>query len=98
MPAFESLNVTRVVRQLFCDSRRAFKVRRKDNLEKHFTVNGLSKNRMFSRRTWGLETQLDEKHFKDLEESFISAAHQAKDWLDWWTLENLGELEDLGEP
>ena len=76
---------------LFCASRRAFQVRRNDNLAKYFTVKGLSKKRRFFKAHKGLETQLDEKHFKDLEESCISAVHQAKDWLDWWTLENLGE-------
>ena len=52
----------------------------------------------FSRRTRGLETQLDEKHFKDLEESFISSVHQAKDWLDWWTLEQLGSWVEPVHP
>ena len=68
---------------VFCDSRRAFQVRRNDNLAKYFTVKGLSKKRRFFKAHRGLETQLDEKHFKDLEGSFISAVHQAKDWLDW---------------
>ena len=83
---------------VFCASRRAFQVRRNDNLAKYFTVKGLSKKRRFFKAHRGLETQLDEKHFKDLEESFISAVHQAKDWLDWWTLENLGEPSTSAEP
>ena len=66
----------------FCDSRRAFNIRRKDNFEKHYTVKGLSKKRKLFKAYRGLEEQLDEKHFKDLENSFITAVHQAKDWLD----------------
>ena len=83
---------------VFCESRRAFKVRRKDNLEKHFTVNGLPKRRRFFKAHRGLEARLDEKHFKDLEESFVSAVHEAKGWLDWWSLEHLGEWTEPVHP
>lgn len=67
---------------VFCESRRAFKVRRKDNVEKLFTVKGLSKKRKLFKAYRGLEEQLDDEHYKDLENSFIAAVRQAKDWLD----------------
>ena len=69
---------------LFCQSRRAFTVRREDNQERHFTIKGLSKNRKFFKAHKGLEDRLEEDHFKDLEQLFISAGFEAKEWLDWW--------------
>ena len=66
----------------FCASRRSFKVKRKDNFEKNWTVLGLSKQRKLLEAYMGIEEELPDKDFEDLEKSFKAAVAQAKDWLD----------------
>ena len=66
----------------FCASRRSFKLKRKDNLQKNFTVLGLSKKRKVFEAYRGIEEELPDKDFQDLEKGFEEAVAQAKDWLD----------------
>ena len=67
---------------VFCESRRSFKVKRKDNIEKQYCVLGLSKKRKLLKAYRGLEEELPDKDFEDLEKSFWKAVAQARDWLD----------------
>ena len=65
-----------------CDSRRAFKIRRKDNFENHYTVKGLSKKRKLFKAYRGLEDKVPDTDFEDLEQSFWATVSKAKDSLD----------------
>ena len=66
----------------FCASRRSFKLKRKDNFQKNFTVLGLSKKRKVFEAYRGIEDSLPDKDFQDLEKGFKETVAQAKDWLD----------------
>ena len=67
---------------VFCDSRRSFKVARKDKHSKEYFVLGLAKKRRKFEAFRGLEDNLPRKDYEDLEESFIEAASKAKDFFD----------------
>ena len=67
---------------VFCDSRRSFKVARKDKLSKEYVVRGLAKKRRKLEAFRGLEDNLPRKDYEDLECCFIEAASRAKDFFD----------------
>ena len=66
----------------FCASRSCFKLKRKDNLQKNFTVLGLSKKRKVFEAYNNIEEALPDKDFQDLEKGFKETVSRTKVWLD----------------
>ena len=82
----------------FCASRRSFRVKRKDNFEKHSTVLGLSKKRKLIQAYRGIEEEVPDKDFEDLEKKFQGSSRTSQRLAGWLPRGLLGPLSSIRGP